>query len=86
MQQSEVHISSLIVHARPDDLDALTREIDQIPGAEVYGVNPDGKIVVVLETEHQNYITDTIEKINGIEAVLNTALVYHQIEDTASIS
>ena len=36
--------------------------------------------VVVLESQNQGYITDIIETISKLEYVLNTALVYHQIE------
>lgn len=80
MQNHEVHISSLVVHTRPQHVAAISHYIDNIASAEVYGTHPNGKIVVVLETERQSYITDTIEKITGLENVLNAALVFHQIE------
>ena len=57
--------------------DALSARIKD---AEIYGDAKEGKIVVVLETVRQKYITDIIETINNLEDVLNTSLVYHQIE------
>ncbi len=80
MEQQEVHISSLVVHARPDHLEAVKKKIEHLPGAEIYGESDNGKLVVVLETTNQTYITDIMEKINNLEHVLGTALVYHQIE------
>ncbi len=35
---------------------------------------------MVLETENQGFVTDTIETINNLPNVLSTVLVYHQIE------
>lgn len=80
MALNEVHISSLVVHVVPQHLDEIKEKIDQVPGAEVYGESEDGKLVVVMETQNQGYITESIDKINNFEHVLNTALIYHQIE------
>ncbi len=80
MDQQEVHISSMVVHARPEHLQTVKKDIEQLPGTEIHGEADSGKLVVVLETQNQGYITDIIEKINNFEYVLGTALVYHQIE------
>jgi len=77
---NEVHISSLIVHVAPEHLPATRRQIDSFDSAEVYGDSPEGKIIVVLETENQGFVTETIDAINNIQNVLNVALVYHQID------
>lgn len=81
MQHNEVHISSLVVHTRPEHLQNIKHTIKSLPNAEIYGESENGKLIVVLETAQQGYITDTIDKINGLENVLNTALVFHQIEE-----
>lgn len=80
MSLSEVHISSLVVHCAPEHLFEIKAQIAAHENAEIYGDSPEGKIVVVLETETQGFITDTIETINNLPNVLSTALVYHQIE------
>ena len=80
MDQHEVHISSMVVHARPDHLQCVKNNIELLPGTEIHGESACGKLVVVLESESQTHITDVIEKIGDIEHVLTTALVYHQIE------
>ena len=85
MDQPEVHISSLVVHVRPDHLQTVKHNIEHLPGAEIHGESDSGKLVVVLETQNQTYITDVIEKINNFEYVLNTALVYHHIEYLDSV-
>ena len=80
MDQREVHISSMVVHARPDQLSTVKNNIRRLSGAEIHAESDNGKLVVVLETQNQGYITDTIEKINNLEYVLSTSLVYHHIE------
>ncbi len=80
MSLNEVHISSLVVHVLPEHLDETKAQIEAYENAEIYGDSPEGKIVVVLETENQGFITDTIDAINNLPNVLNTVLVYHQIE------
>jgi nitrate reductase NapD len=77
---NEVHISSLIVHVQPEHLEKTKSSILDFPNAEIYGESEEGKIVVVLETENQGFITDVIDQINDLPNVLNTALVFHQIE------
>ena len=83
MEQTEVHISSMVVHAMPDYLLDVRKHIEQLPGTEIHAESPNGKLVVVVESQTQTYITDVIEKIAGLDHVLSTALVYHQIESQA---
>lgn len=81
MSLNEVHISSLVVHVVPQSLSAIKQQIESLDGAEIYGESAAGKLVVVIETKNQGYITDTIDAINQLEHVLSTALVFHQIEN-----
>ncbi|EKO3396092.1 chaperone NapD [Vibrio fluvialis] len=80
MSLNEVHISSLVVHALPEHLETVKEQIEQFENAEIYGDSPEGKIVVVLETQNQGFVTDTIDAINNLPNVLSAVLVYHQIE------
>ena len=80
MTHDEIHISSLVVHVRPDRLQSVKSKIACLPGTEIHGESDNGKLVVVLETQNQGFITDIIETISKLDDVLNTALVYHQIE------
>ncbi|MGF1849391.1 chaperone NapD, partial [Vibrio lentus] len=70
MALNEVHISSLVVHVSPEHLVEIKAEIEKFDNAEIYGDSPEGKIIVVLETENQGFVTDTIEAINNIKNVL----------------
>ena len=80
MENQEVHVSSLIVHVRPAYMEVVKARITELDDVEIYGDSEEGKIVVVLETAKQKYITDIIEKINNLKDVLSTSLIFHQIE------
>ncbi|MCG3767221.1 nitrate reductase [Vibrio cincinnatiensis] len=80
MSLNEVHISSLIVHTLPEHLDTVKAQINDFEQAEIYGDSPEGKVIVVLETESQGFVTETIDAINNLPHVLSVVLVYHQID------
>ena len=80
MGPKEVHISSMVVHTRPEGLQTVKHNIERLQGVEIHGESDRGKLVVVLESDSQTHITDVIEKINNFKHVLSTALVFHQIE------
>ncbi|MEC4725366.1 chaperone NapD [Shewanella sp. D64] len=80
MSLPEAHISSLLVQVSPEHLDETKKRIEAFDEAEIYGVSELGKIVVVLETEAEGFITDVIEKIINMPGVLGATMVYHQID------
>ncbi len=86
MVTQEVHISSLIVYAKPDRLETVSLQISKLDEAEIYGKNPDGKIVVVVETDHQHFVSEVIDKINNLDGVVSTSLIFHQIDFQDSLN
>lgn len=82
----EVHISSLVVHVKPQFLDTVQQQIELLAGTEIFASSEAGKIVVVLECDKQHQITSTLEQINQLEHVLNAFLVFHQIDAKSTIS
>ena len=76
---ASMHISSLLVHVRPEWLAAVKANLRQLEGLELHQESPQGKLVVVLETEHERHILARIDQINALPGVLNAALVYHEL-------
>ncbi|MBA1263402.1 chaperone NapD [Stutzerimonas sp. NM35] len=74
-----LHIASLLVHCRPELLDAVKRNLALLPGLELHQESAAGKVVVVLEAEHESRILDTIDHIQQLPGVLNAALIYHEL-------
>ncbi|MFT6925608.1 MAG: nitrate reductase NapD [Psychromonas sp.] len=84
MNSEELHISSLIVHIRPEKLQEIEISINLLDGAELITMSPIGKAVVVLEAPNQGVIMEVIDTINALDGVINTGLVYHEFEKLES--
>jgi periplasmic nitrate reductase NapD len=80
----EHHLSSLVVHARPEKLDSVARRL-VAEGCEIHARNPQGKLVVTLEADHQHILNDTLTRIQLLPGVLAATLVFHHVEDEAHI-
>ncbi|MGK9065005.1 chaperone NapD [Stutzerimonas chloritidismutans] len=74
-----LHIASLLVHCRPELIDAVKGNLSLLPDIELHQTSPAGKIVVVIEAEHERRILETIDRIQQIPGVLNAALIYHEL-------
>ncbi|MBP7065040.1 chaperone NapD [Ferrovibrio sp.] len=85
MLPAESHISSLVVHVRPEHEAVLRHRIAQIPEAEIHSPAGAAKLVVVLETADQHGITQHLETIQAMQGVLAATLVYHQIEPATDL-
>ena len=58
-----VHIASLLVHCRPELLPALLANLQCLPDVELHQHSAEGKLVVVLETRHEQQILERIEQL-----------------------
>ncbi|MGM3388374.1 chaperone NapD [Stutzerimonas stutzeri] len=74
-----LHIASLVVHCRPELIEAVKGNLVLLPEIELHQQSPAGKIVVVIEAEHEHRILETIDRIQQIPGVLNAALIYHEL-------
>jgi periplasmic nitrate reductase NapD len=76
----EFHITSLVVHARPESLDAVARAIASFEGAEIQARSEQGKLVVTVESGNEETVTGCLARIGLLEGVLAATLVYHHCE------
>ena len=76
-----MNISGVLVKAYPENINTIEKAISQIDGVEVHGNNEDGRIVVTVEQESANGISDTLVEIQDVPGVLSAAMIYHQFED-----
>lgn len=79
-QADECHISSLLVHVRPERQQAIATLIAALPGAELAQSPKPGKLILTLETADTFEIMERLEAINGMPGVIAATLVYHQWE------
>lgn len=75
-------ISSLIVEALPDSLDAVQERLAAYPGVEVHGADAQtGRIVVTIEAESIDASHELASSFIEIPNVWNVNLVYVSVED-----
>lgn len=76
-EQTVAEVASILVQARPDRLETVSRAIEALPGSQIYGRDPRGKLVVVVEASDVGQIGATLNTISLLPNVLNAALVFH---------
>ena len=76
----ECHISSLIVHVRPECEAVITTEIGRLEGAELQPQTNPGKLIVTLETASTAEIIERLNAIHDLAGVIFAALIYHHWE------
>ncbi|MGL5759213.1 chaperone NapD [Plesiomonas sp.] len=77
----EWHVCGLVVHARPEKIDAVRSALSEIPDTEIPGINEEGKMVVVMQAAASDVLLANIESARNIQGVLAVSLVYHQQDD-----
>lgn len=77
-------ITGVVVRARPEQSDALARDLNALRGVETHAVSETGNLVVTIEElDGEKLAMTTIETINNMPGVLSTSLVYHHREEPA---
>ena len=76
----ELHVSSLVVHGRPERLEAIRAGLARLAGVEVHAAAATGKLVVTLETESEHEIVARLTAISLLDGVLSATLVFHHVE------
>ncbi|MCB8821107.1 chaperone NapD [Microvirga rosea] len=76
----ECHISSLVIHSRPDRVSSIVDSLSLIEGAEIHGGMDTGKLIVTLETESESQVVERINAIQVLDGVLAATLVFHHFE------
>ncbi|MBR0648608.1 chaperone NapD [Roseomonas terrae] len=77
---SESHISSLVVHCRPEAAESAATDISTMSGMHVHGGIEAGKLIVTLECETESEIVAHLDAIQRLNGVLATTLVFHHVE------
>jgi nitrate reductase NapD len=73
-------IASILVQARPAQLDEVEAAISALPGCEIHGRDPRGKLVVVVESLDAGSLGATLNAIALLPHVHSASLVFHAID------
>ena len=73
-------IASILVQARPDRLVEVETAIVALAGCEIYGRDPKGKLVVVVDAADAGALGSTLNTIALLPDVYTASLVFHAID------
>ena len=79
-----MNICSLVVHARPDSVDAVSARLMEFDGVEIHG-EADGRLVVTVEHDERKLVSEAIMEFNNVKGVLSSALIYEFSGDPEEI-
>lgn len=81
-----MHISGVLVHAKPEHIAMVLNGISRIEGLEVHATDKDGKMVVTVENENEQASSNVFELINQLPGVLSATMIYHHFEPDSAES
>ena len=73
-------IASILVQARPERLVEVEASIVALAGCEIYGRDPVGKLVVVVDAADAGALGSTLNTIALLPDVYTASLVFHAID------
>ena len=76
-----MNISGVLVHAYPEKVAAVSRELEAIQGVEIHASTEAGKIVVTVEKPNDGSLADAVLNLQDLPGVLSASMIYHHFED-----
>ena len=73
-------IASILVQAQPERLVGVEAAIVALSGCEIYGRDPKGKLVVVVDAPDAGSLGTTLNTIALLPDVYSASLVFHAID------
>lgn len=85
MSDTVLHISSAIIHARPEQAEHVRAAILRtMPEVEIPAVEG-GKLIATLETTTEAEIVTRLDAITLMDGVLSVSLIYHHFEPLSGL-
>lgn len=75
-----MNIVGVLINTLPDYTNKVVTALKDLE-IEIHGVNEKSQIVITLEQETDEMLTEQLTKIQQIKGVLTAALVYHQVDE-----
>jgi len=72
-----MNFSAVAVFSKPESVDALTDQINQLPWAEVYHTDPSGKLIVMIDGENTEAEVENLKTLKTLEGVGAAEMVSH---------
>lgn len=85
-QAPQIHIASFVLLATVNTLPEILRHLSLLPSVEVVAQDANGRIVLLIEAEHERRIADYADVIRLLSGVLSLSMVEHHMDDALSMA
>lgn len=75
-----MNIAGVLLHALPQRIEEVRAGLADLPGVEVHGTTPEGRLIITVEDHSETSADRTLVALHQLEGVLSVALVYHHFE------
>ena len=75
-----MNIVGVLINTLPDHTKKVIKELEKL-NIEIHGVNEKSQIVITLEQETDEMLTEQLTQVQQIYGVLTAAIVYHQVDE-----
>jgi nitrate reductase NapAB chaperone NapD len=75
-----MNIVGILINTLPDYTNRVVEELKKL-NIEIHGINEKSQIVITLEQETDEMLTEQLTQVQQIYGVLTAAMVYHQIDE-----
>lgn len=79
-----MNISSIVVHAYPQESFALQGRLAALPGVDVHAATDDGRIIITIEDTPTTVPSETLMNVQNMRGVLSAAMVYNYSDEQFS--
>lgn len=74
-------VSGVVISCPEEKSEQIALEAAQLPGVEIHGVLPDGKVVAVIEGDTVDEEVALVSRLHELDGVISVRMAYHNFED-----
>ncbi|MEI7795211.1 MAG: chaperone NapD [Methylococcaceae bacterium] len=75
-----MNIVGILINTLPAYTNRVVEHLKKL-GIEIHGVNEKSQIVITLEQETDEMLTEQLTTVQQIQGVLTAAMVYHHVDE-----
>jgi nitrate reductase NapD len=82
----QIHIASFVLLGTVTAIPAVLKHLSLLPSVEVVAQDGNGKLVLLIEANHERRIADIADVIRSLDGVLSLSMVEHHMDDALSMA
>jgi nitrate reductase NapD len=83
---THIHIASFILLTQPAATNAVCERIAALSAIEIVARDAGGKVVLLIEADHERRVADLADCIRDLDGVLSLSMVEHHVDTREAMS